>query len=61
MRNNIQRESIRDEILDATDRLLARFGYKKMTIDDLAQEVGIGKGTVYLHFSSKEEIAPVAY
>ena len=57
MRNNIQRESIRDEILDATDRLLARFGYKKMTIDDLAQEVGIGKGTVYLHFSSKEEIA----
>ena len=57
MRNNIQRESIRDEILDATDRLLARFGYKKMTIDDLAQEVGIGKGTVYLHFASKEEIA----
>ena len=57
MKNNIQRESIRDEILDATDRLLARFGYKKMTIDDLAQEVGIGKGTVYLHFSSKEEIA----
>src|SRR4028118_1956837 len=57
MRNNIQRESIRDEILDATDRLLARFGYKKMTIDDLAQEVGIGKGSVYLHFSSKEEIA----
>ena len=57
MRNSIQRESIRDEILDATDRLLARFGYKKMTIDDLAQEVGIGKGTVYLHFSSKEEIA----
>ena len=57
MRNNIQRESIRDEILDATDRLLARFGYKKMTIDDLAREVGIGKGTVYLHFSSKEEIA----
>ncbi len=57
MRNNIQRESIRDEILDATDRLLARFGYKKMTIDDLAHEVGIGKGSVYLHFSSKEEIA----
>lgn len=43
--------------MDATDRLLAHFGYKKMTIDDLAREVGIGKGTVYLHFSSKEEIA----
>lgn len=49
--------STRDAILDATDRLLTRYGYKKMTIDDLAQEVGIGKGSVYLHFSSKEEIA----
>jgi AcrR family transcriptional regulator len=28
-----------------------------MTIDDLAREVGIGKGSVYLHFESKEEIA----
>jgi AcrR family transcriptional regulator len=28
-----------------------------MTIEDLANEVGIGKGSVYLHFSSKEEIA----
>jgi AcrR family transcriptional regulator len=37
--------------------LLARYGYKKMTIDDLAAEVGIGKGSIYLHFSSKEEIA----
>jgi AcrR family transcriptional regulator len=36
--------------------LLAKYGYKKMTIDDLAQEVGIGKGSVYLHFTSKEEI-----
>ncbi len=48
--------STRDAILDATDRLLAIYGYKKMTIDDLAREVGIGKGSVYLHFSSKEEI-----
>ncbi len=49
--------STREAILDATDRLLARHGYKKMTIDDLAAEVGIGKGSVYLHFASKEEIA----
>ena len=49
--------STRDAILDATDRLLTRFGYKKMTIDDLAAEVGIGKGSIYLHFESKEEIA----
>jgi len=57
MRDSVQTRSVRDSILDATDKLLTRFGYKKMTIDDLAQEVGIGKGSVYLHFSSKEEIA----
>lgn len=46
-----------DRILDAADRLLGRFGYRKMTVDDLAREAGIGKGTVYLSFRSKEDIA----
>ena len=57
MRDSVKQRTTRDAILDATDELLTRFGYKKMTIDDLAREVGIGKGTVYLHFPSKEEIA----
>ena len=57
MRDSVQTRTVRDAILDATDELLIKFGYKKMTIDDLAREVGIGKGTVYLHFPSKEEIA----
>src|SRR5437667_6530190 len=51
------REDMREVILDAADRLIERFGYKKMTMDDLAQEVGIGKGTIYLYFPSKEEVA----
>ena len=57
MRAVAVREDTRDLILDAADRLLARYGYRKMTIDDLAREVGVGKGTIYLHFSSKEEVA----
>ena len=57
MRAVALREDIRDLILDAADRLLARYGYRKMTIDDLAREVGIGKGTIYLHFQSKEDVA----
>ena len=56
MRAIATREDIRDLIFDAADRLLARYGYKKMTMEDLAQEVGIGKGTIYLHFPSKEEV-----
>jgi AcrR family transcriptional regulator len=50
------RRDIKDLILDAADRLLNQFGYKKMTMDNLAQEVGIAKGSLYLHFSSKEEL-----
>ena len=50
------KEAVKDAILDATDRLLARYGYRKMTVEDISVEAGIGKGTVYLHFSSKEEV-----
>ena len=50
------KEAVKDAILDATDRLLALFGYRKMTVEDIAAEAGIGKGTIYLHFSSKEEV-----
>src|SRR6187397_1747731 len=46
----------RERILDAAERLLGRFGYRKMTVDDIAAEAGIGKGTVYLSFPSKEEV-----
>src|SRR5262249_16762278 len=57
MRTTLAPAQIRDAILDAAERLLARYGFKKTTIDDLAREAGIGKGTVYLHFPSKEEVA----
>lgn len=50
------KEAVKDAILDATDRLLARFGYRKTTVEDIAAEAGIGKGTIYLHFNSKEEV-----
>ena len=57
MRAVAVREDIRDLILDAAERLLGRYGFRKMTMDDLAQEVGIAKGTIYLHFKSKKEVA----
>jgi AcrR family transcriptional regulator len=47
----------RDRVLDATERLLARFGYDKTTVDDIAREAGISKRTIYLHFPGKEAVA----
>ena len=48
---------MRDRILDATESLMGRLGYQKMTMDDIAREAGIGRRTIYLHFPSKEETA----
>jgi AcrR family transcriptional regulator len=57
MRTLLAPSDVRDAILDAAERLLARYGYQKMTMDDLAREAGIGKGTTYLYFPSKQEVA----
>jgi AcrR family transcriptional regulator len=46
----------REAVLDAALRLLGRFGYRKTTLDDLANESGIARRSIYVHFTSKEEI-----
>ncbi len=51
------RDLVKEGLLDAMDSLLVRFGYQKTTVDDLASEAGIGKGTIYLYFNSKEQVA----
>src|SRR5579872_4245897 len=57
MRHSALREDMRDIILDASSRLMQRYGYRKMTMDDVAREARIGKGTIYLYFRSKEDVA----
>jgi AcrR family transcriptional regulator len=44
------------EILDAAARLFEREDWQLVTIERISQEAEIGKGTVYLHFPSKEAI-----
>jgi AcrR family transcriptional regulator len=48
---------MRDRLLDAVERMLARYGYQKTTMDDIAREAGVAKRTIYMHFASKEEVA----
>jgi AcrR family transcriptional regulator len=43
-------------ILDAAADLLARHGYRRVTIDDVAVAANIGKGTVYLHWKTREQL-----
>ncbi len=46
----------RAQILDSAERLLSHYGPAKTTIGDIAREAGIGVGSVYLEFGSKDEI-----
>lgn len=51
-----QREEREALILGAAAELLAERGYHEMSLDDIATRVGISKGTIYLHFASKEDL-----
>jgi AcrR family transcriptional regulator len=43
-------------ILDAAAQLLERLGYSRVTIDDIARQASVGKGTVYLHWPNREAL-----
>ncbi|OWA13909.1 hypothetical protein B9W62_04260 [Streptomyces sp. CS113] len=43
-------------ILRATRDLGLKHGFRKVTIAEIAQSAGVGKGTVYLYWSSKESL-----
>ena len=47
---------VRQKILDAAEQRLWHYGFKKTTIDEIASDAGVGKGTVYLYFEGKEDI-----
>jgi AcrR family transcriptional regulator len=50
------RQARAERILDATAGLLLRHGYKRVTIDDVAAGAGVGKGTIYLHWKTREAL-----
>ncbi|HEY3329460.1 MAG TPA: TetR/AcrR family transcriptional regulator [Capsulimonadaceae bacterium] len=52
-----QRENLRELIVEAAEKRLWHYGIKKTTIDEIASDAGVGKGTVYLYFDSKEDVA----
>jgi len=43
-------------IVDVAQRLFAKYGFKKTTIDEIAHSAHIAKGSIYYYFDSKEDI-----
>ena len=50
------REDTRNRILKKSSLYFARNGFGDTKIGDLAKHIGIGQGTIYLYFKSKEEL-----
>lgn len=50
------REDTRNRILKESSLYFARNGFGDTKIGDLAKHIGIGQGTIYLYFKSKEEL-----
>jgi TetR/AcrR family transcriptional regulator, fatty acid metabolism regulator protein len=64
MQKEMPRQSLRERqrkerenlILQAAEEVLSEKGYHETSMDEIAARVGIAKGTVYLHFPSKEDL-----
>ena len=51
-----RRETRQKRILDAAAALILRYGYHRTTVDDIARQAGVGKGTLYLHWPTREAL-----
>jgi AcrR family transcriptional regulator len=50
------KEKIRDHIIHIARGIFSKFGFKKTTLEDIADGLGKGKSSIYYYFRSKEEI-----
>lgn len=48
--------SQKEQIAETFERFVARLGYAKTTLDDVARELHISKKTIYVHFDGKRDI-----
>lgn len=49
-------EARKNQILQAALVCFARSGYQQTSVDDISQEAGLSKGSIYTHFESKKAL-----
>lgn len=53
---SISQDLRRKEIMEAALHVFGTKGYSRTNIEDIAQEIGMSKGSIYQYFKSKEEL-----
>ena len=51
-----EKDEVKETILDVASTIFSKFGFKKTTMDEIAQAARKGKSSVYYYFSGKEEV-----
>jgi len=51
-----EKEAIRAKLIKAAERLFTEQGFSKTSVSELARAAGIGKGTFYMFYKTKEEL-----
>ena len=46
----------KDQIIESARLLFHKYGFKKVSMDEIARESGVTKKTIYSYFSSKEDL-----
>ncbi|MDD4424940.1 MAG: TetR/AcrR family transcriptional regulator [Mariniphaga sp.] len=54
--NGTKRDLNRENILKIAREIFSKYGYKKTTLDDIANAVRKGKSSLYYYFNSKEDL-----
>lgn len=52
----IKQEEIRETIINVARNIFAKFGFRKTTMEEIAQAARKGKSSIYHYFNSKEDI-----
>jgi AcrR family transcriptional regulator len=52
---------MKNKILESAIRQIKKYGIRRFTMDDIAQDLRISKKTLYQHFSSKNQLLGVFF
>ncbi|MFV0269486.1 TetR/AcrR family transcriptional regulator [Maribellus luteus] len=55
-KNGNKRDANRENILKIAREIFSKYGFKKTTLDDIANAVRKGKSSLYYYFNSKEDL-----
>lgn len=55
-KRQLRKAGRKEQIIEAAAKLFSKKSYHDVTMDQIAQEVGVAKGTIYLYFDSKEKL-----